>query len=311
MTFYFIHLYTHTTMVVCGIEFFWGYYIMDPYKILDLPKKYTLEQLRYNYKRIALKTHPDRSQLKSDYLFKLVTAAYKFLLEELETREVDKPFHELKTGSRTTAKQQQTHPGAGGSGFNVKRFNRLFEEHRLDEVDDTGYGDWMAKSKKERDELAIKNNVGTYDSHKFNQAFDSQSNNPEKKIIIYKEPEPLSASKHLGFSELGLSQTNDFSGANLTNKSLNYTDYKVAHTTTRLVEGGTRQRKDYRNIKELELERDNVSYQMSEKEMRDAARRKNRDEQLEKKRLESVRVKDALIARQHELVNRLLLGPSR
>jgi curved DNA-binding protein CbpA len=290
---------------------------MDPYKILELPKTYTLEQLRSNYKRIALKTHPDRSHLKSDYLFKLVTAAYKFLLQELETREADKPFYELKSGSRSSAKEQQTRGDTGGtagivgtgSGFNVKRFNKLFDEHRLEETDDVGYGDWMAKSKSEREELAIRNQVGTYDSNRFNTVFEAQSSNPERKVVVYREPEPLSASKNLGFSELGLAKTDDFSGANLTNKSLNYTDYKVAHTTSRLVETGTKQRKDYKNVKDLELERDAVSYKMTEKEMRDAAKRKAREEHLELKRLESVKHKDARIAQQYELVNRLLLGP--
>ena len=32
----------------------------DPYEILGLTKRFTLEELKHNYKRVAKRVHPDR-----------------------------------------------------------------------------------------------------------------------------------------------------------------------------------------------------------------------------------------------------------
>ena len=232
---------------------------MDPYKILDLPRNYTLEQLRKQYKRIALRTHPDASGLKSDYLFKLVTASYKALLKELEARDADKQFVQLKSNANAYFSKDDRTPQSTQEGnmknFNIKRFNNIFEKNKIDDVDDTGYGSWMSKSKPEREELGIASTMKKFDQNRFNQAFDAQPVNKERKMLVYKEPEAVSTIKNIGFAELGITTCSDFSGDNLTKKSLNFTDYKMAHTTTRLVDKASlKQRKDYfiGNVKHIE-----------------------------------------------------------
>ena len=66
---------------------------MDPHKLLNVPKDFTLEQLREQYKKIALKVHPDKGGTAE--LFELVTNAYKKLLQQQE-RKIEKDFMELK-----------------------------------------------------------------------------------------------------------------------------------------------------------------------------------------------------------------------
>jgi curved DNA-binding protein CbpA len=280
---------------------------MDPYKILELPRNFTLEQLRNNYKKIALQVHPDKSQLGSDYLFKMVTTAYKTLLKEYEKQQSDKPYNQLKNDSQSFIEQQQRGTPsvategfsvASGGGFNVDRFNQIFNQYKIEDTVDVGYGNWMSQSSSNRDDISITNNIGKFDLNRFNQTFETTPVQKQKKIIKYTEPEAVISNKRLGFAELGIAKIGDFSGDNLTNKRLNYTDYKVAHTTSRLVDNrAIKNRKEYNNVKELEADRVNISYQLSEKELQRLAKKKAQEEEMEKQRLANI-----------EQLNRFLLG---
>jgi curved DNA-binding protein CbpA len=300
---------------------------MNPYKILDLNKDFTVEQLRTNYKKIALQVHPDKSHLGSDYLFKLVTLSYKTLLKEWEKRQSDKQFNQLRGDSQSYREEQaRTRNGGGGSsstssrsggglsigvgnGFNSDRFNQVFDENKLDDSSDVGYGDWMTQSSAKREEININNNVGKYNIDRFNKTFESQPVDKQRKIVVYKEPEAIFSNKKMGFAELGVTNISDFSGDNLTNKSLNYSDYKIAHTTDRLVDPrAVKQRKDYTSIKDLEADRSRISYKLSEKELRSQARKQAKEQELERQRLEQISKRDKLVMKQYEQLNRLLLG---
>lgn len=295
---------------------------MDPYKILELSKNFTLEDLKKNYKRIALRTHPDKSGLQSDYLFKLVTQAYKALLQEYERRQEDKPFDQLREQSQTFVDSQTGHNGnlkrrtgggfgsGSGSSFNLKMFNEVFDEYKITEDEDAvGYGDWMEKSSPIRQELDVQKKFDKFDNKKFNHAFDAQPTSRKKAVAVYSEPQALPTCKSIAFSEIGVSHTADFSGDNISHKSLQFTDYKVAHTTTRLVDSKTmKKRKDYKDLHELEAARSSISFAMSPQDLQEQAKRKAREAATEQKRLENVRKKDEQIMRQHEMLNRLLLG---
>lgn len=294
---------------------------MDPYKLLDLPKNFTLEQLKTNYKRVALKTHPDKSGC-SDYLFKLVTQAYKLLVKEYEKRQTEKPHSSLRNESKSymhnqasTSRQptnESLHVGSGQS-FNVNTFNKVFDTYKLDDpVETKGYGTWMCQSSPLREDIAIPNKFkgdGKIDADKFNRVFETQETTPGRKVVIFKEPEALMSCKKMSFGcELGVTKMSDFSGDNMNRKSLHYTDYKVAHTTNRLVDKNTRARKEYTSIDELEAERTTMRTQMSEKEFKAYQKKLLYEELAEKKRQEAVRKGDQAISKHYEKINKLLLG---
>ena len=72
---------------------------MDPYKVLRLSKNFTLDELKSNYKRLALQLHPDKNALSEKHaaeIFKILTRSYKMLLDAYEMRVSDKQFNELK-----------------------------------------------------------------------------------------------------------------------------------------------------------------------------------------------------------------------
>ena len=284
---------------------------MDPYEILDLPRNFTYDMLRDQYKSMAKQTHPDKSGLKSDYLFKLVTAAYLELKKELEMRISDPSFHDLKHKSQSfVADRRDSRPEnmGSGSGFNLDRFNKIFDDNRIEDETSDGYGNWMAESSAQREDIEIPNKLGKFDNNVFNKTFDNIKPSGLKQIVKYKEPEALPAAKNIAFSELGVANITDFSGENMDHKRISYSDYKLAHSRQKLVDFTVKQRKEYENLKQLEADRANVSYQMTDKEQRDLAKKKTKEEALEKKRIARMKWKDQQVANQYEKLNRLLLG---
>lgn len=282
---------------------------MDPYKILDLPKNFTLEQLKANYKRVALKTHPDKSGC-SDYLFKLVTQSYKALLKELERRESDKPFQQMKHNSRTTLEKQGMERGsAGGSSFNINKFNQVFDQYKVEDAVDKGYGNWMSKSRPDREDINIDNKIGKVSADKFNTIFEKNVTGTGRNLVVYKEPEAMMSTKRMGYAELGVSRIGDFSGDNLTNKTLNYMDYRKAHTTTHLVDrSGFGARQEYNSIDDLQADRSSMRTTMTAKEQRLYVQKQMAEAALEKQRQENIAKQDQILFKQYEKISRLLLG---
>ena len=198
-----------------------------------------------------------------------------------------------------------------GNAFNATRFNKVFDEHKLEDAHDAGYGSFMTQSTPKREDIDIANKVGSFDVKRFNKAFDKLPTTKESKVIVFKEPEPLVSCKGIAFSELGLASITDFSGDNMDGKRIMYSDYKVAHTTSKLVDPRVvKQRKEYASVRDLEADRDNVSYTMTEKEQAELARHAAKQDALERKRLEQVKRRDEAVFKQHEQLNRLLLGRS-
>lgn len=316
---------------------------IDPLKVLNLPQNFNKEMLRDAYKRMALKSHPDKGG--SEYLFKIVTQCYKYLSAELKKREADKQFYDLKeefqksiqreddngqtsrssrkgssssstsTSGSTRERSKQREAEAvnnmfyNGSRFDQDKFNRYFENNKLeDEVYEAGYKEWMEKHEvKEAPKFR-----GSFNSTGFNNHFErhAQVAKDHKQLIKYQEPEALVAVKRLGFTELGQDSIDDFSGENKSMRHLNYMDYKIAHTTSRIVDPNTVKRQDFRNIQELERARENVSYQMTEQELVEMMKRQKLQEKLEEKRQVTQQAYDRRVEQHYERLNGLLQMPS-
>lgn len=57
--------------------------------LMDLPHPYTLKQLKTNYRALVKKHHPDtnKGNKESEEKFKKITAAYRYLLEQITDKE--------------------------------------------------------------------------------------------------------------------------------------------------------------------------------------------------------------------------------
>ena len=57
---------------------------IDPYKILEVSKNFTLDELKQQYKKIAIRVHPDKGG--SEYMFNMVTDCFKKLMRGFKRR---------------------------------------------------------------------------------------------------------------------------------------------------------------------------------------------------------------------------------
>lgn len=305
----------------------------DPYEILGVSKRFTLDELKYNYKKVAKRVHPDRGG--NEKLFKLVTLAYKQLSEIYKLKQINKEFNELKSDfqeyttnqdnqqrrhrdlyqqSNRQSNRQSNNRQSSQSSHNLNQdfsdvFNRVYEENKIDNPYDNGYGNLMMESDGSRPDIDIKRTVKSMKN--FNQEFDNtpvSKNN--KKIIKYRDPVALPSSlKTLKYTELGIDKINDFS---VETNDLSCVDYKKAYSTSKLIDKNyVRPRSGYNDINSLEAERSNISYTMSEEEHRKQAYLKKKEQLKELKRLERLQNLDMMNEQQFNKINNLMMNYKR
>ena len=148
-----------------------------------------------------------------------------------------------------------------------------------------------------------------YDSTAFNKVFDSVTENAEP--IHYQEPEALPLARNLQYTELGKAKTGDFSSTSEgeSGKSLQYTDYMRAYTTTRLVDPrAVQQRQNYRNVDEYEKARSAANVPETEQEKQWRLQREQQAAFAEEQRLQRVSDRDNRVALHHDNVSRLMMS---
>ncbi len=297
--------------------------VVDPYILLGVTPQSSFDELKSNYRRIALKVHPDRGG--SDELFQLVSDCFRKVGHDIQMRMSNRQHHELKSAAQSyyadrpvSSKPVENHsvftPNHQGGGDFASRFNQAFDEHKMKDDDDDmyrGYADMMMASNPKREDLSIPVSMTSYNAEKFNKAFEAKV--PVRKdMVVYKEPEPLIMAKKLAFTELG-GKTDDFSSAPETGerRSLQYTDYMKAHTTSRLIDPAlVKQRGEYRTVEQYEAAREKVlAKPLSSKEQRRLELKKQEEERMEQERLARLRARDDAIARHYDTVNRLMIAP--
>ena len=160
---------------------------MNPYKILRIDKNYDEKSLKTAYIRMAMKTHPDKGGDKDE--FQQVTIAYTLLLKQLMKRDSDRQHYELKSGHKDYRENGQTNLKrninfADNERFDKDMFNKIYQENRLETVEDGGYGNWIEKNPMgDECEDAPKLFNGKYNKHLFNNVFQEIIENFAKLIL--------------------------------------------------------------------------------------------------------------------------------
>lgn len=284
---------------------------INPYEILGVTKNFTLDELKDKYKRVAKKVHPDRGG--SQQLFNLVTLAYKKLVEEYKLKKINKQFNELKTDfsnySDTQNNTQKRNPEFSKPQYQSNDFrevfNRTYDNHKVHSAYDNGYGNFMIESDGRREDIDIAKKVNNM--KQFNSAFEAEPlNNYNRRMIVYKEPEALpSSSKSLKYTELGVGKIKDFSSST---NNLDCTDYKAAHSMNRLADPRMmNNRRNFNSIDDVQADRSNISYQMSEEDLRKQAIKQKKERIREIRRQERQTQMDIQSQKNFERVNKLLL----
>lgn len=258
---------------------------VDPYKVLDVPKNFTLDQLKEAYKKAAIKVRGN------DYMHGLVTDCFKQLLKEYKRRSVTSTdgnnlksaFMTFLKGNQQVSSQSKQQSGIRNQHpkdhFDIEKFNSLFEENRQQQITDKGYEDWY---KNEIIKEAPKFKGGSKEA--FNRHFEQHvAHTPVQKAV--EEPEAY-WSTNLPCMELGAKEVSDFSGDA---RRLNFTDLKIAHSTSRIIDpNSVPQRQQYNNVDDIKRDRGNIKFNMSpeeEKRYKLRLQEKERQEMMRQKHL--------------------------
>ena len=290
---------------------------VDPLKLLGVSRNYTLEELKERFKKSSLIWHPDIPNTGNAEIFKLVVQSYKTLLEQYNVKKGDKQYGELKAEYKKSTHNNNVNKFDGfrdpteiNARFNLNKFNDIFDKNKLDDINDVGYKEWLENNPDTSEECSIKYNK-KFTNSGFNDHFEKNVNNSDSKskhLIKFIEPEALCTAKNIQFTNLGEDNIDDFSGENKSLRDLNYMDLKIAYTTSRIIDPSTVDpRKQYNSVDQLEKDRSKVKYEMSPEDMRRNEIKRQKEQFLEKKRLENLIQYDQRISEHHAKVNSLLL----
>lgn len=282
---------------------------IDAVKLFGLNKKYTFDELKTAYKRVALRTHPDKGG--SAEKFQLVTKCYFKLLEDLKRQESDKQYGELRQGASDYIKQQdemskQMKGTLSKDSFNLGKFNQVFEKNKLYDPNDEGYEDWFrngADSAVEQPKIfSDKFNIDV-----FNNTFSDTASKSKVSTDIVERNEPTAmVSCSVGFTELGGANSGDFGEAN------RYCDLKAAYTNqSTFIDPSIKGRQNYNTIDDYQRSRDDISYEMTPEQMAAEEENKRLETITEEERLERLRRHDNITAQHYLQVHQSMLGYSK
>ena len=246
----------------------------DPYKIFNLNKDCSLNDIKNKYKKLALKYHPDKSN-NTEKHFQVITQCYLYLINKYKEDnknniKINEPVIKKEYEDNINKDFYNIH--LDKDNFNIDKFNEIFDKYKLPTAFDNGY------TEKDFEEFELNNKEEVFSTgfniDIFNNTFNKNKNNISKEIIEYQEPMALGI--NLNQSILGCSDTmNDF-GDNNNMNALSYTDYKRAYTTeSKLINPEKIKIKNYKNINELYNERENLNYNPSEEEKKNYENIKN------------------------------------
>lgn len=276
-------------------------------KLFGLNENYTLGQLKNSYKKLAIKTHPDRPD-GSNEKFQLVTKCYMSLLEKYKLRESDKTYHNLREESKKYIQEQKgKNTVIDKENFNLKLFNKLYEENKLWDPNDNGYDDWLKDEKKDVEETPLFGKK--FNLNIFNSTFENNKNKNNNEIIEYKDPQSM-ISTNIGFTDIDNSnEIKDFTKPVDGHGNIGYTDLKTAYTNRgALIDPNSVEYKTYNSIDELKRDRSKISYTMTPEQIREVEIQKLKDRENEEFRQQRIRERDLMISQNYSKVHQSMLG---
>jgi curved DNA-binding protein CbpA len=219
-------------------------YFQSSLEMLGLEEEVALteETLKKAYKQAALRTHPDKSG-GSEEKFEAVTRAYAYLSEILRRinggRAKAGVVEAPNTLQESRADQEKDWKHVEPIRLNPKKldveaFNKMFEQTRIPDPDDDGYGDWL-KTKND-DNKQLHNFGGKFNRDVFNKVFEEQARAQGqaqgqaqgRTQLIHRAPEALTLAPNMG---VGLGREKSESYTAPYNANMKYTDLKQAYTT--------------------------------------------------------------------------------
>lgn len=257
---------------------------LDPYDVLGVPHNAPTEDIKKAYKGMLMKTHPDK--LGDARYFMLVHEAFASIQRHRKDLSRCSNMPQAPQSYAAASQQASIPEPTKMKNFTRERFNRYFDENRIDALDpySSGYSQYMVSSKKNREDIEEARTNSVYI--------------PTRDVVVYKEPEFLASSSTVhNCYELGKQSIDDFTGGGGTDIMKAFVHSNGDHVDTV---------KRYSSVDHILSDRATESLAMTDKERRAAARREKRLAKMEALRLQSVREMDTSIDERYINLHRVL-----
>ena len=259
----------------------------EAWQILGLDPSTPIDQVRYRFRKLALKYHPDKGG--SQYIFDQIKNAYKDILT-FHASLNQKGHFDLRGQSQEALHEQSQQQYRGyldPNNLSMDRFNNFFEQHRLEDPLENGYGHLMEQSSHHREEDA---QVAKAKIKKFK----------DQQLILYQDPqEVFNCTATVG--NLGDDNSNFTTAWNSKTK---YTDYVEAHSKP-VDRNIIPARESYKSIDALKADR-GKALTATEKERKHHEKMEKKREKEERKRMSRLHNRDTTMTSHYQKIQNLL-----
>ena len=195
----------------------------------------TEETLKIAYKKMALRSHPDKGG--SEEYFEAVTRAYAYLSEILKFMKGGKRTNnqvdatQARSTRETEAKQWEFSGEPvrlNAKNLDMNAFNKMFEQTHMPDPDSDGYGDWLKSSDSNASGPKFK---GEFNRDVFNRMFDEESRKGGKQstnLIVHPGQMALTLNPTSGVDLVG-ERPDSYTAA--PNSKFQFTDLRGAYTS--------------------------------------------------------------------------------
>ncbi len=213
-------------------------------KVLGIEEEVALTEdtLKAAYKKAARKAHPDKGGSKE--AFDAVTRAYAYLVDIIRLVKGSSgsagqgavPGLDSVQGKRKKAAEAWQMPAQpvrlDPKNLDMNKFNQMFEQTRIPDPDEDGYGDWLKGSENESSRKKIRGKKFSEDFNRevFNRMFEEEqeaNGRGETTLTNFQHPQELVLSQSAGV-ELGRDRPSDYTAAY--DSGLQFTDLRSAYT---------------------------------------------------------------------------------
>ncbi len=248
-------------------------------RILDLEEEVALtqESLKAAYKKAIIRAHPDKGGSEKE--FEAVTRSFAYLgeiIRRIHGGRAKEGVVEAPTALRSTRTTEadawkHVEPVAlNPKNLDMNAFNSMFEQTRLPDPEEEGYGDWLKGEEADTAGAGMKFS-GKFNREVFHKMFEEEQQSKAKKTgnqhnsLVVQE---MSLASRMGFAtELGRGAKEDYTVAPHEGK-MAYTDLKKAYTTYNTIShevAGVRV--DARSLEQVSSERKGKVVPLSDPEM--------------------------------------------
>ena len=217
-------------------------YFQKCLEVLGLTEEVALteESLKKAYKRVALKAHPDKGGTEEE--FEAITRAHAYLGEILlrikggrkKEGVVEAPEVLQDTRKEASKDWEMVQPvRLNPKKLDMNAFNQMFEQTRIPDPEEDGYGDWLKGADGTTGGGGPKFG-GKFNRDVFNQAFEEEAakRRAQGGEVALRQPEALTLAPMSGV-ELGRSGGGSYTAA--VGASMKFTDLKNAYTSENMI----------------------------------------------------------------------------